>query len=67
VFFRLTDNWLEMSARFVVREHGIREVKDSITRDVLERLDGAGIEVASATYAITGMPPLRIQEGPRAD
>ena len=32
VFYRLTDNWLELTARFIVREHGIREIKDALPR-----------------------------------
>jgi hypothetical protein len=43
---RLTDNWLEMTVRFVVPGHGIRNIKDQITRAVLRDLDGAGIGIA---------------------
>jgi small-conductance mechanosensitive channel len=60
VFYRLTDNWLELTVRFVVREHGIRDVKDAIARAVMSRFDDAGIEIASATYEIVGVPPLRV-------
>ena len=60
VFYRLTDNWLELTVRFVVREHGIREVKDTIARAVIRNFDEAGIEIASATYEIVGVPPLRV-------
>jgi len=59
-FYRLTDNWLELTVRFIVREHGIRDVKDAIARAVLQRFDEASIEVASATYEITGVPALRV-------
>jgi small-conductance mechanosensitive channel len=58
VFYRLTDNWLELTARFIVREHGIRQVKDAIARSVLDRFERAGIPMASATFEIVGMPPL---------
>jgi small-conductance mechanosensitive channel len=61
VFYRLTDNWLELTVRFIVREHGIRDVKDAIARAVLQKFDEAGIEVASATYEITGVPTLRVE------
>lgn len=61
LFWRLTDNWLEMSVRFITREHGVRELKDAISREVLAGFDRAGIEVASGTYEIVGMPPLRVQ------
>ena len=42
VFYRLTDNWLELTVRFVVGEHGIRDVKDAIARAVMKRFDDAG-------------------------
>lgn len=61
VYFRLTDNWLELSVRFVVRDHGVRDVKDAMSRDLLAALDEAGIGIASATFEIVGLPPLRIQ------
>jgi len=60
VFYRLTDNWLELTVRFVVREHGIREIKDIVARAVLTKFDEAGIEIASATSEIVGVPPLRL-------
>jgi len=63
VFYRLTDNWLELSVRFIVREHGIRELKDAITRAVLEKFEDASIEVASATYEIVGLPTVRLKRG----
>jgi small-conductance mechanosensitive channel len=61
VFLRLTDNWLELAVRFVVPEHGIREIKDAISRDLLAALDDAGIGVASATFEVVGVPPLRVR------
>ncbi len=61
VYWRITDNWLELSLRFVVRHRGVRSVKDRISRDVLAGLDEAGIGIASATYDIVGLPPVRVQ------
>jgi small-conductance mechanosensitive channel len=66
VFYRLTDNWLELTVRFIVREHGTREIKDAIARAVLARFDEAAIEIASATYEIVGAPTLRVQNVPAA-
>lgn len=60
VFWRITDNWLEMSLRFLVESRGVREVKDQISRQVLTGLDAAGIEIASATYDIVGLPSVRL-------
>lgn len=64
VFLRLTDNWIELSARFVVKDHGIRDVKNRISRDILDGFDQAGISIASGTYEIVGMPPIRVQMAP---
>ena len=65
VYFRLTDNWLELTLRFVVEDHGVRAVKDAMSRDLLTALDAAGITVASATFEIVGLPPVRIGREPR--
>jgi hypothetical protein len=51
----LTDNWLEMTVRFVVPDHGIRRIKDQITRTVLREFDAAGIEVARTSMEVTMM------------
>ncbi|MEZ4598616.1 MAG: mechanosensitive ion channel [Syntrophotaleaceae bacterium] len=60
VYWRLTDNWLEMSMRFIARDSGIRELKDAISREILQGFDEAGIEISSATMEVVGLPPLRI-------
>lgn len=61
VFYRLTDNWLELTVRFVVRDRGIREVKDAMSRDLLEALDEANITLASTTFEVVGLPPVRFE------
>ena len=63
VFYRITDNWLELSLRFIVEDRGIRDIKDAMSRDILKEFDAAGIGIASATFDIVGLPPLRIQNG----
>lgn len=64
VYYRLTDNWVELTVRFMVRDHGIRELKDAMSREVLAALHEAGIGVASSTFEIVGLPPLRIERRP---
>jgi small-conductance mechanosensitive channel len=49
VFLRATDNWMELSARFVVPVRIARSVKDEMTRRIAERLEEAGIPIASTT------------------
>jgi hypothetical protein len=60
VFYRITDNWLELTVRFIVHTHGIRGAKDAMSRTIIGELDKAGIGIASATYDIVGLPPIRI-------
>ncbi len=61
VYWRLTDNWVEMTVRFIVPDSGIRGIKSKMSRDILEQLDQAGIGIASGTYEVVGMPPLKVQ------
>lgn len=63
VYYRITDNWLELTVRFVVKEHGIRDLKDAVSRDILAGFDQAGINIASATFDIVGFPSLHVQDG----
>jgi small-conductance mechanosensitive channel len=59
VFARATDDYLELSARFVVPVRTARSTKDGLTRRVLERLSDAGISVASTTEEVTIHAPER--------
>jgi small-conductance mechanosensitive channel len=63
VYLRLTDNWLELTVRFVAHARGIRELKDKMSREILAAFDEAGIQVASATFEIVGLPSLKIETG----
>lgn len=66
VYWRITDNWVELALRFVVEIEGIREVKDHMSRYILEEFDKAGIGIASGTYEIVGMPPIEVHVQPPA-
>lgn len=61
MFWRITDNWVEMTIRFIVPDSGIRSIKSEMSRDILEEFDRAGIPIASGTYEIVGMPPIKVQ------
>lgn len=61
VYWRLTDNWIEMAVRFIVTDYGVREIKSKISRDLIGQLDRAGIGIASGTYEVVGMPPIKVQ------
>lgn len=57
VFVRATDNWMELSARFIVPIRSARRVKDDMVRRIRERLDEAGVEIASETIDATVRQP----------
>ncbi|NPD70218.1 mechanosensitive ion channel family protein [Lichenicola cladoniae] len=67
VFVRMTDNWIELSVRFIVDTHGVRGTKDAMSRDIIEALEQAGIGIASATYDIVGLPPIEIRQSPPSE
>jgi small-conductance mechanosensitive channel len=64
VYWRLTDNWLDMTVRFLARDHGVRELKDAISRDALEELARASISLASTTVQVVGLPAVQIELAP---
>jgi len=66
VFLRITDNWIELAVRFLCSTHNVRELKNKISRDILSGLEQAKIGIASSTYDIVGLPPIRIENGPAA-
>lgn len=64
VYYRLTDNWIELTLRFITPEHSIRPLKDAMYRDILAQFQRAGLGIASSTYDIVGLPPIRIASMP---
>lgn len=61
VFLQITDNWIELSARFLCGTHDIRGLKDRISREILFGLEASKIGIASGTYEIVGIPPIKIE------
>lgn len=53
VYVRATDNWMELSARFVVPVRSARTVRDELTRRIIARLQDQGIDLASETIDAT--------------
>jgi len=62
-YVRLTDNWIELSIRFLARPSGVREMKDRIFRRLLSAFGEEGISIASATFEVVGMAPVRLEGG----
>lgn len=64
VFVRLTDNWIELTVRFITRERGIRDIKDKMSRQIVAQFSDSGIGIASSTYDVVGMPLLSVKVEP---
>src|SRR5206468_3757909 len=46
-YWRITDNWLEITVRFLAPDHGVRNIKDRMSREILAALNEAKIGIAS--------------------
>ncbi|MGN6154997.1 MAG: mechanosensitive ion channel domain-containing protein, partial [Sphingomicrobium sp.] len=65
VFWRVTENWLEFTLRFLGPDHGIRSIKDQITREVMAGFDDAGILIAAVRQEAVSGPASRKKPAPR--
>jgi small-conductance mechanosensitive channel len=61
VFVRLTDNWVELTVRFLCHDHDVRGLKDRMSREIKARFDESRIGIASGTYDIVGLPPIKVE------
>lgn len=60
VYYRLGDYWIELSVRFLAKEHGSRDIKDKMARDVLDAFESENIEFAFPTYEIVANSSVRL-------
>ena len=47
VFWRITENWLELTVRYLAPDHGGRSIKDQMNREILAGLESAGIAIGA--------------------
>lgn len=47
VFWRITEDWLELTVRFLGPDHGLRGIKDQMTRDILTSFEQQGIAIGA--------------------
>ena len=60
IYFVMTDNWIEITLRFVVHAQERRKVKAQLNRELLQQFEEEeNINVASATFDIVGFPALQ--------
>jgi len=63
LYFGLTDNWIELTLRFVVDAQERRKVKGRLHRDLLQHFQTEKkIAVASTTIEIVGFPPVELAQ-----
>ena len=63
LFVVMTDNWIEMTLRFVVKAHERRKVKAQLHHELLQHFESQpDVTVASVTMEIVGFPPLRNED-----
>ncbi|HEX5258917.1 MAG TPA: mechanosensitive ion channel family protein [Sphingomicrobium sp.] len=60
VFWRITQDWLELTVRFLGPDHGIRHIKDRVTRQII-----AGFEKANILIAATRQEGVTLQPAKR--
>ena len=61
VYVRLTDNWIELSVRFLSRPLAVRELKDRISRRLFSAFQEEGISIATTSMEVVGMAPVRLE------
>ena len=61
VFVKLTDNWIELAARFVTPVRSARRIKSNISENLMRRYSNESISLASETSAIVSLPPLQVE------
>jgi small-conductance mechanosensitive channel len=60
LYLRMTDNWIELTLRYLVEARQRRSVAGQLHYELLQHLEQEpGITIASATFEIVGFPPLQ--------
>ena len=60
IYLEMTDNWIEITMRYIVPAGNRRGVKAQLHRELLQHFESdPGIQIASATFEIVGLPPVR--------
>jgi small-conductance mechanosensitive channel len=56
VYVTMTDNWVQLAARFVIPVRSSRTIKSDLAKRIIGRFEQAGIAVASTTSDVTLRP-----------
>jgi small-conductance mechanosensitive channel len=61
LYIVMTDNWIELTLRYVVDARERRRIKGELHRELLQHFESApDITIASATFDIVGFPALKV-------
>jgi small-conductance mechanosensitive channel len=64
LYIVMTDNWIEMTLRYIVDVRARRQVRARLHQELLRHFESeANMQVASATFEIVGLPQLRVNVG----
>jgi len=56
VFWRITEDWLELTVRFLGPDHGIRDIKDRMTREIVAGFEKSNIMIAAVRQEAVSAP-----------
>ena len=59
VFWRITEDWMELTVRFLGPDHGIRHLKDKMTREIAAGLEKANIVIAATRQEGVKLEPAK--------
>nr|NUR37103.1 mechanosensitive ion channel [Sphingomonas sp.] len=59
IFWRITENWLELTVRFLGPDHGIRGIKDMMTRDIIAGFTRDGVDIGATRQEAVSARPVR--------
>ncbi|MGI8705319.1 MAG: mechanosensitive ion channel family protein [Sphingomicrobium sp.] len=61
VYWSIGESWPELNIRFLSPDHGTREIKDKMSRQIIAQLREFEISIASRAFEITGLPRLKLE------
>jgi small-conductance mechanosensitive channel len=59
VFWRITEDWMELTVRFLGPDHGIRSIKDKMTRVIIASFEKANIAIAATRQEGVTLEPVK--------
>jgi small-conductance mechanosensitive channel len=65
VFWRITEDWMELTVRFLAPDHGIRHIKDQMTRQIIAGFEKANIVIAATRQEGVKLEPTKARPARR--